>query len=208
MYEQAKNNKLGHAYIIGGDNDEIVKEIVSLTNAHYSEQYFLDDCKVESIRKIKQNLLCRPLFGEKKVVVIRNAGLLSIAAQNSLLKILEEPPIYAIILLFCEKDDLLLPTIKSRCQLVRIDYVKRECNIGSFDEIKKMNLVQKFKFAEKAALIEDIDSLLNQWLDCFHKQMLEDDSAGSKIDKILLAKKRINSNANKRLMLENILLDF
>jgi DNA polymerase-3 subunit delta' len=56
--------------------------------------------------------------GGKKVFIIDEAELLDEAGQNSLLKTLEEPPLGTIIILVTSREDLLLPTITSRCQSV------------------------------------------------------------------------------------------
>jgi DNA polymerase-3 subunit delta' len=60
----------------------------------------------------------KPYRQEKKIVLIAEAHVLTTEASNALLKILEEPPEYALILLVSDQEDL-LPTIRSRCQLVR-----------------------------------------------------------------------------------------
>jgi DNA polymerase-3 subunit delta' len=57
--------------------------------------------------------------GEFKVVVIDQAEYLGVEAQNALLKTLEEPPPDSVIVLVCASKDALLPTVISRCQIVR-----------------------------------------------------------------------------------------
>ncbi len=64
--------------------------------------------------------------GRGKVFVVLEADLLSIAAQNSLLKTLEEPPAGVTIILVCLKPDQLLPTTRSRCSLIRFGPLPRE----------------------------------------------------------------------------------
>jgi DNA polymerase-3 subunit delta' len=59
-----------------------------------------------------------PAFGKNKVFIIDEAELLDVAGQNALLKTLEEPPVGTTIILVTSRDDLLLPTIHSRCNLV------------------------------------------------------------------------------------------
>ncbi len=56
--------------------------------------------------------------GGHKVFIIDEAELLDETAQNALLKTLEEPPLGTFIILVTSRDDLLLPTIQSRCQSV------------------------------------------------------------------------------------------
>ncbi len=58
--------------------------------------------------------------GRGKVFVVRQAELMSVAAQNALLKTLEEPPAGVTIILLVERLERLLPTTQSRCALVRL----------------------------------------------------------------------------------------
>jgi len=60
-----------------------------------------------------------PARGRGKVFVVRQAELMSVPAQNALLKTLEEPPDGVAILLLCRNAQALLPTTLSRCSLVR-----------------------------------------------------------------------------------------
>lgn len=57
--------------------------------------------------------------GRGKVFVVREAELISLAAQNSLLKTLEEPPRGVTLILLCQRSEQLLPTTLSRCSLIR-----------------------------------------------------------------------------------------
>ncbi len=58
-------------------------------------------------------------MGRGKVFVVLEAELMSTAAQNSMLKTLEEPPEGVRIILICEKPEQMLPTTRSRCSIVR-----------------------------------------------------------------------------------------
>jgi DNA polymerase-3 subunit delta' len=61
----------------------------------------------------------KSVIGIGKVFVIEEADLMNATAQNTLLKTLEEPAGRALIILLTDQPDVLLPTIRSRCQLVR-----------------------------------------------------------------------------------------
>ena len=79
--------------------------------------------------------------GGNKVFVIDEAELLDETAQNALLKTLEEPPLGTFVILVTSRDDLLLPTIKSRCQTVNFSLLhEKEMNewvgFASFDVSK------------------------------------------------------------------------
>jgi DNA polymerase III subunit delta' len=61
----------------------------------------------------------RPTLSERRVFVVSEAQKLNANSQNALLKVLEEPPQYCTIILLCTRLEELLPTTKSRCQIVR-----------------------------------------------------------------------------------------
>ena len=65
------------------------------------------------------DLSLAPLPGSRKVAIVDDADTMNDASANSFLKTLEEPPERAILLLIASNLDALLPTIRSRCQLVR-----------------------------------------------------------------------------------------
>lgn len=65
-------------------------------------------------------LSLRPLPGSRKIAVIDDADSMNDASANALLKTLEEPPDGAILLLIASNPDALLPTIRSRCQMIRL----------------------------------------------------------------------------------------
>lgn len=73
----------------------------------------------EQIQKEMQPWLAlKPYRSRNRIVIVRDAHLMSGEAENALLKTLEEPPEYAIIILVAD-DNSLLETILSRCQSVR-----------------------------------------------------------------------------------------
>ncbi|MEN2775483.1 DNA polymerase III subunit delta' [Acetivibrio clariflavus] len=72
---------------------------------------------VDDIRKMQQDISIRPMYSEKKVYLIAEADKMTAQAQNCLLKTLEEPPEYAVIILTAVNINSLLETIRSRCIL-------------------------------------------------------------------------------------------
>jgi DNA polymerase III subunit delta' len=75
---------------------------------------------VEDVRKINGFMSLTPAEGGWRVVVVDGAEELNQASANALLKILEEPPPRAILLLACAAPGRLLPTIRSRCRRLRL----------------------------------------------------------------------------------------
>jgi DNA polymerase-3 subunit delta' len=74
---------------------------------------------IDQIRALRNDLHLRPFEAERRSYVIREAETMGRDAANALLKSLEEPPAYAVFVLVCNDRARLLPTIESRCQVVR-----------------------------------------------------------------------------------------
>lgn len=74
---------------------------------------------VEQIRAMQQRLTTRPTLGARRAIVIDPADDLEKGAANALLKSLEEPPAGSFFLLVAHRPGRLLPTIRSRCRIVR-----------------------------------------------------------------------------------------
>jgi DNA polymerase-3 subunit delta' len=84
------------------------------------------DISIDQLRELQRELALRPYEAPRKACIIEPADRMSVNAANSLLKTLEEPPGNAIIILLTENADMLLPTIRSRCQLVRFSPLSPE----------------------------------------------------------------------------------
>ena len=77
--------------------------------------------KINSVRDIKREAAMSTTEDGKKIFIIFNADMMNAEASNSLLKTLEEPLQGTILLLTTSAKDQLLPTIISRCQLIKCD---------------------------------------------------------------------------------------
>ncbi|MDD3228812.1 MAG: ATP-binding protein [Oscillospiraceae bacterium] len=75
----------------------------------------------EEIEELRRNVYVRPNEAACRVFVLENAQNLSQQAQNALLKVLEEPPASVQFLLTCNRSSSLLPTVRSRAQIYRLD---------------------------------------------------------------------------------------
>ncbi len=82
---------------------------------------------VEDIRQqINNTITIKPYGNKKKVYIIDHAERMNDAAQNALLKTIEEPPAYAVVILLTTNKELLLPTIRSRCVAMQMHPVPDE----------------------------------------------------------------------------------
>ena len=80
----------------------------------------IDDVRVQIIEDIQ----IKPYNEKYKIYIIPDADMMTVQAQNALLKTIEEPPEYAVIFLLTENADSLLPTICSRCVMLKLRNIK------------------------------------------------------------------------------------
>ena len=142
-----KNNRLSHAYLFVGPDGVgkrlIAKTLAKTLNCQKGDIDSCDECrnciridlneypdvkvieptgtsiKIEKMREIRREASFKPLEGKKKVYIIQEASAMTQPAANSLLKTLEEPQGETLFILTTSNIHGLLPTIISRCQLVR-----------------------------------------------------------------------------------------
>ena len=91
---------------------------------------------VDEIRRMRADLQIKPYAGPHKIYIIPDAEKLTVPAQNALLKTLEEPPEYAVILLIADGTSAFLPTILSRCVILQTRAVE-EAQIARFLQQQK-----------------------------------------------------------------------
>lgn len=148
------NQKIAHAYIFEGPNGVgKVKTAINFAKGIQCKNYHDDACdtcisclkvdgnnhpdikiiepegksvKNKQIEEFQQDLLRKPYEGNKKVYIIKDANNMTIRAQNRLLKTLEEPPKYGVILLMSTNVNSFLPTIKSRCQILKFHRIAQK----------------------------------------------------------------------------------
>ena len=94
--------------------------------------------KIEQIRTLMAKSIEKPIIGKRKVYIIDEADFMTREAQNSLLKTLEEPPEYLVIILIVKNESQILTTIKSRCTKIAFKPIE--------DNILKKYLEQKYSF--------------------------------------------------------------
>lgn len=99
---------------------------------------------VDDIRKqINEDIQVKPYSGKYKVYIIADADLMTVQAQNAILKTIEEPPAYAVILLLSENAQSLLPTIRSRCVMLKLRNIK--------DKLVKKYLMEQLQIPDYKA---------------------------------------------------------
>lgn len=82
--------------------------------------------KIDQIRSLQHSLTTRPTLGSKRAVIIDPADDMEAPTANALLKSLEEPPAGTFFILIAHRLSRLLPTIRSRCRVLRFPEVGPE----------------------------------------------------------------------------------
>ena len=124
-------NKINHAYMFEGIDgigkkkfsQELSKILLETDNVDSSPDYIIihpdgNSIEIAQIRKLQTDIIKKPHKKYKKYI-INQADSMTVEAQNALLKTLEEPPEYAIIILITSNKGSLLDTIKSRCEIIK-----------------------------------------------------------------------------------------
>lgn len=149
-----KEDKVSHAYIINGEKGSGKKMLAKLfamtllcENGNHDPCNTCHSCiqaesgnhpdiivlthekensiGVDDIREqINNTIDIKPYQGPYKVYIVPQADWMTVQAQNALLKTIEEPPEYAVIMLLTENADTLLATINSRCVMLKLRNIK------------------------------------------------------------------------------------
>ena len=99
---------------------------------------------VDDIREqVNNDIVIKPYSSRYKIYIIPEADLMSVQAQNALLKTIEEPPEDAVIMLLTENADTLLPTIRSRCVMMKLRNIK--------DQLVKKYLMEQMEIPDYKA---------------------------------------------------------
>lgn len=149
-----KSNRIANAYIFSGPSD-VGKEFVAINfakalNCTEIKEDSCDRCvscrriddgnhtdvriirpegaklKIEQMRFLKRQGSYKALEGEYKIYIITEADKMTVEAANSILKTLEEPSGDTLFILLTSNYNSILPTIRSRCQLIRFSLVSQK----------------------------------------------------------------------------------
>ena len=149
-----ENNRVSHAYILNGERGSGKKMLANLFamtllcetgdnepcgKCHSCKQAESgnhpdiirvthekpNSISVDDIRtQVNNTVDIKPAQGPYKVYMIPQADMMTPQAQNAILKTIEEPPSYAVFLLLTENAETLLPTINSRCVMLKLRNIK------------------------------------------------------------------------------------
>ena len=125
---------LAHAYLFHGPAGvgkrelarrfaaELLGDHARVERGSHPDLYVLEplgeQIRIDDVRELRRDLHMRPFEAERRVYLVFGADSLNEDAADALLKDLEEPPPYAVVVLVAERIGPLPETIRSRCQLV------------------------------------------------------------------------------------------
>lgn len=178
---------------------------IGLTNPHPDLLYFDKDSKlgIEQAREIKDFFSIKPFSATGRGVVLANASVLTPDAQQALLKTLEELPAKGLFILISNTDASFLPTVLSRCQVIRSEVEKEKEDFREIENLINSSLEQRFEYVEKC---KDKEKLLNSLISFFRKKMFEDPKYSQILEELLEMEKYMKQNVNPRGILEYLML--
>ncbi len=151
-----------HAYLlVGGDSlaNEIISELESRHKipAKANPDFFnrkYDTFTIDNAREIKSFHETRPISESGKKIFILTMNGITVEAQNALLKLLEEPSEYAHFFLIIPSAHLLLPTVKSRMQMVGDNQTAEKSDLSEAKKFLKLSPAKKLEAVK--SLVDDI----------------------------------------------------
>lgn len=173
IQDAVQQNKVSHAYILNGQRgsgkkmlaklfamtlqcesgkSEPCGECRSCIQANSENQPDIITVKhekptsisVDDVRtQVNGDIMIKPYSSPYKVYIIPEADLMTVQAQNAILKTIEEPPEYAVIFLLTENADSLLATIRSRCVILKLRNIK--------DKLVKKYLMEQMQIPDYQA---------------------------------------------------------
>lgn len=193
-----------------GEIEKILSQ-AGITPNHPDILYFPHDSKLGILeaRKIKGHFSLKPYSAKGRAAVLEDASTLTIEAQNALLKILEEPPQSAILILAAPSDAKLLPTILSRCQVIRLkttNYELRTTNYSAdVEKLLTLGIEERFEYIEK---LKNREEFLHAMIYYFHQNLRLHPKGVNLtfLKELLQAEEWAEANVNIRAILEYLML--
>ncbi|MBI2625086.1 MAG: DNA polymerase III subunit [Candidatus Nealsonbacteria bacterium] len=253
-----ETGKLPHAFLFSGsngsENKEIAHDFIKLLHcqekdfskkpcgacrscADIERQMHPDSVLIDSqeeeipiskIRELKDCFSLKPFLGQIKTAVIANAHLMNREAQSSFLKLLEEPKGNALFILATEYPEMLLPTILSRVEKVRLftvsktkkeDQQNKFCKktTQDFTRLAESDLGYRFEAAKELSGSPQLQEVLQIWMGHLREVLLlkaknpENNMNLNKLAETIKLIQRIHfllatTNVNPRLALETLML--
>lgn len=157
---------------------------------------------IADVRELTNDVLLKPISAPQRIFVIRAQSILG-EAQNALLKNFEEPNAHTVFYLIIPREDMLLPTLRSRLNSIRVEQGASDTTV--FDEFLKMNYSSRLN-----CVAEKIKSEDTAWIETIlkgaelHVQKIRN---ARLIEDVLLVDSFIHANgSSKKMLLEHLAL--
>jgi DNA polymerase-3 subunit delta' len=194
----------GNQKIIEEEIDKIVKENHAI-RSNFSLEKIDDARELKNLSKLDQN--------QKLAIIIRNIEKASIPALNALLKNIEEPGKNIIFILTAKSIKSVIPTIVSRCQIIKLKYKDEKLNeeeTKKYSEFLKQKMGIQLIFVDKIKKREEALEFL-RGLIRYCQESLKNQENDAKISRCLLygseALVAIKSNGNIKLQLTKMIIN-
>ena len=173
--------KFSHAHILSGEDgigksvlaNEIALKLLGKTEKRqYTDIVNIKVSKnkksigIDEIKNVIKEVNIKPYEGDKKVIIIYNADSITVEAQNAFLKTIEEPPKGIFIIMLCENLENILETIKSRCQIYKLNHLNE-------NEMEHF-LINNYPNLDKDSL--NIISIASDYIPGRAQKFIEDDT--------------------------------
>lgn len=222
------HNRLGHAYIFETKNVQDKLAFATAFSECLLNNKDLFDLKIikpdgiwikkEQLLELQINYKTKSLDGNYRIYIISEADKMNEYASNSILKFLEEPMDGIIAILLTDNIYQLLPTIVSRCQIIRLSYEED----SQVDSEFKQKILEFISFYEKNKLntllyledkwfnivdtneqkLEALDIMIN-----YYKNKILENGSIEKIKILLDAEEKVKINVNSKLLMDKLIYD-
>lgn len=202
--------------LIAGLTGEDIQEIQDTPDIHILDRREENSIGIEDVKDFVKEMIYKPFGGGKQIAVIYEAEKFTTQAQNSLLKTLEESNDDTIYILCVDNEKNVLPTIYSRSKPIYIQQEIQQNSNTDKPEVFNMDLVEQFNLIESISKEKqpclDLLASLEAYMKIELEKEIKNDNINSsrviseRLKEIQDTREKINSNCNKRLVLEALVI--
>lgn len=206
LEKMMQEDKLPHTSMIIGGNlqywEDCFTAVQKFLAINWVDIHFLTEVPtIKDLRILLEKLYLKPRNSKWTLAGLTFIEDWKMESANTLLKILEEPPVHAKILIFTQDEFSVLPTIRSRALRFYIsDNTHQSIHIKSLTEISKQSLAKQIRYCQQLLEQHALVDIVKAWI--INTPGWE--AEGLKI----LAYLGKSSNINKRIVLESIIVNY
>lgn len=197
-----------HAFLIIGKNlEEVDKKASEITLKNRSKLINYELKKIEDVRALANTT--RLILKEPTTIYIKNINEASEEALNAFLKNLEEPQPDLVYVLTAENTNSVLPTIASRCQIIRVKEGELE-NVWDIKKFKSLSEGGKLNFVDKIKDRKEAIGFIKEYIEKNHEALHTEDADYKKVAQNIKTSEiilnRLKANGNVSLQLTNFVV--